>query len=104
MQPFYKNRFEEIFKQLNTSANGLNSDAIMELQQQFGTNTLQEAQQKSKFQILLSQFTDVMIIILIIAAVISFVVGEHTDAYVILAIIIGNAWMGFSQEYNAGNR
>ena len=101
MQPFYKKRFEEIFKQLNTSANGLNNDAIMELQQQFGTNTLQEAKQKSKFQILLSQFTDVMIIILIIAAVISFVVGEHTDAYVILAIIIGNAWMGFSQEYNA---
>src|SRR5690606_11708054 len=39
--------------------------------------------------------------ILIIAAAISFIVGEHTDAYVILAIIIGNAWMGYSQEYNA---
>lgn len=42
-----------------------------------------------------------MIIILLIAVVISFAVGEHTDAYVILAIIIGNAWMGYSQEYNA---
>ena len=42
-----------------------------------------------------------MIIILIIAAVISFIVGEHTDAYVIVAIIVGNAWMGYSQEYNA---
>lgn len=42
-----------------------------------------------------------MIIILIIAAVISFIAGEHTDAYVILAIILGNAWMGYSQEYHA---
>jgi Ca2+-transporting ATPase len=42
-----------------------------------------------------------MIFILVIAAVISFVVGEHTDAFVILAIIVGNAWMGYSQEYNA---
>lgn len=42
-----------------------------------------------------------MIIILLIAAIISFVVGEHTDAFVILAIIIGNAWMGYYQEYNA---
>jgi Ca2+-transporting ATPase len=42
-----------------------------------------------------------MIIMLVIAAIISFVVGEHTDAFVILAIIIGNAWMGYYQEYNA---
>jgi P-type Ca2+ transporter type 2C len=101
MQSFYKKSLQEIFKQFSTSANGLNNDTIGALQQQFGTNVLQEAKQKSKFQILLSQFTDVMIIILIVAAVISFVVGEHTDAYVILAIILGNAWMGFSQEYNA---
>jgi Ca2+-transporting ATPase len=42
-----------------------------------------------------------MIIILIIAAGISFFVGEHTDAFVIIAIIIANAWMGYSQESKA---
>ncbi len=42
-----------------------------------------------------------MILILIIAAIISFAVGEHTDAFIILAIIIGNAWMGYSQESKA---
>ena len=42
-----------------------------------------------------------MILVLVIAAVISFIAGEHTDAFVILAIIIANAWMGYSQENNA---
>jgi len=42
-----------------------------------------------------------IIIILIIAAIISFVSGEHSDTYVIVAIIIANAWMGLSQQYNA---
>lgn len=62
---------------------------------------MEEAPQKTKLAILAAQFKDVMILILIGAAIISFAVGEHTDAYVILAIIIGNAWMGYSQEYNA---
>ena len=51
---------------------------------------------------LLEQFTDIMIVILIIAAIVSFVSGEHIDAYVILAIIMANAWMGYSQEYKVG--
>ena len=92
---------EEIFEQLQTNPTGLRNEQIAELQRVHGKNALQEAQHKSKWSILLSQFTDIMIIILLIAAAISFVVGEHTDAFVILAIIVGNAWMGYSQEYNA---
>src|SRR3712207_7102573 len=49
-----------------------------------GMNVLQEAKQKSRLAIFLAQFSDIMILILIIAAVISFAVGEHTDAFVIL--------------------
>ncbi|HZG25240.1 MAG TPA: HAD-IC family P-type ATPase, partial [Chitinophagaceae bacterium] len=80
---------------------GLDQSVVPGLQEQFGANVLEETKQKSKLQILMGQFADVMILILVIAAVISFVVGEHTDAFVILAIIIANAWMGYSQEYNA---
>ncbi|MEP7127848.1 MAG: cation-translocating P-type ATPase [Chitinophagales bacterium] len=101
MHAWYKLRKEEIFSELKTTDAGLDNHLIPSLQKQFGENALQEAKQKSKLSILLSQFTDVMIIILIVAAVISFIAGEHTDAYVILAIILGNAWMGYSQEYNA---
>lgn len=92
---------EEVLSTLKTSASGLKTDTVPSLQKEFGENALQEAKRKSKLSILFSQFTDVMILILIMAAVVSFVVGEHIDAYVILAIIIGNAWMGYSQEYNA---
>ena len=87
--------------QLKTSEAGLKNDMIPALKKEFGENALQEAKPKSKWAILFSQFKDVMILILLIAATISFIVGEHTDAFVILAIILGNAWMGFSQESHA---
>ena len=101
MKAFYQLTSAEASDQLKTSPSGLNNAEVERLQKEYGTNTLQEAKHKSRSAILFSQFTDVMIVILLIAAVISFISGEHTDAYVILAIIIGNAWMGYSQEYNA---
>ena len=101
MDKSYKLSTALALQQFKSSPEGLKEEDVLVLQKEFGENALSETKQKSKWLILLSQFTDVMIIILIIAAVISFVSGEHTDAYVILAIIIGNAWMGFSQEYNA---
>ncbi|HRP58639.1 HAD-IC family P-type ATPase, partial [Agriterribacter sp.] len=101
MPALYQLSREEVTDQLKTSLSGLKKEAIPALQKEFGFNVLQEAKQKSRLSILLSQFKDIMIIILIIAAVVSFVVGEHTDAFVIIAIIAGNAWMGYSQEYNA---
>ncbi|MEO5647080.1 MAG: cation-translocating P-type ATPase, partial [Chitinophagaceae bacterium] len=101
MLAFYQIRHEEVLSQLKSSTSGLNEEVVQELQKQFGANVLQESKHRSKLSILLSQFTDIMILILIIASVISFIVGEHTDAFVILAIIFGNAWMGYSQENNA---
>ncbi len=101
MNAFYQLGKEAIITELKTSGQGLTKAAIPALQQEHGENVLQETKPKSKLSILLAQFTDVMILILIIAAVISFIVGERTDAFVILAIILANAWMGFSQESNA---
>jgi Ca2+-transporting ATPase len=101
MKEFYQLTYEEAVKELGTSAAGLKKEAIPALQNKYGKNVLKETKQKSKLTIFLGQFKDVMIIILIVAAGISFVVGEHTDAYVILAIIIANAWIGYIQEYNA---
>jgi Ca2+-transporting ATPase len=101
MKAFYQLTEEEVISQLHTGRSGLSKNAIPELQQQHGKNELQEAKPKSKLSILLAQFADVMILILILAAIVSFVVGEHTDAYVILAIIIANALLGYSQESKA---
>lgn len=101
MDAWYKLTAEEVVRKLKTSPAGLKNDQVAALQQEYGKNVLKEAKQKSKLSIFLDQFKDIMIIILVVAAVISFIVGEHIDAYVILAIIIGNAWMGYSQENNA---
>ena len=101
MKPFYQLSTQENLDQLKSSTSGLTTEAVPLLQKEFGENSLQEAKQKSKLSILIVQFTDVMILILAFAAIISFIAGEHTDALVIIAIIVGNAWMGFSQEYNA---
>ncbi len=101
MLPFYQQEIKPVLEYFKSSASGLSSSAVQALRQQYGPNALTEAKRKTKWAILISQFTDVMIIILLVAAIVSFVVGEHTDALVILAIIIGNAWLGFSQENNA---
>ncbi|MEO5906840.1 MAG: HAD-IC family P-type ATPase, partial [Saprospiraceae bacterium] len=101
MKPLYQLNKQEILTQLKTTEQGLNNSAIAGLQKEFGKNVLEEKRQKSKLTVLASQFTDVMILVLVIAAAISFIAGEHTDAFVILAIIIANAWMGYSQERNA---
>ena len=97
----YQVHTEEVLERLQTSLAGLPKKDIPQLQLEYGKNVLKEGKQRSKLAIFLAQFKDVMILILVVAAVISFIVGEHTDAYVILAIIIGNAWIGYSQEYSA---
>lgn len=98
---FYQKSVDEAIGELKSSPDGLSTPQSEELRARHGGNTLREAPQKSKWKILLAQFKDVMIVILIAAAGISFAVGEHMDAYVILAIIMGNAWLGFSQENRA---
>ncbi|MBK7560669.1 MAG: cation-translocating P-type ATPase [Chitinophagaceae bacterium] len=101
MKEFYQRTIHEVLDQLKTSLSGLSNENVTTLQKEYGANVLLETRQKSKWAILGAQFTDVMIVILLVAVVISFVVGEHTDAFVILAIIAGNAGMGYYQEYNA---
>ena len=101
MPAFFNLNKDEALRELNTSLKGLDDRSIASLQQKHGRNALKAAKRKTRLSILLSQFKDVMILILVIAAGISFIVGETTDGFVILAIIIANAWMGYSQEYDA---
>ncbi len=101
MKEWYSLTQSEIFSELKTSDKGLSEAEVSERQARDGKNVLAGGKQRSRLSIFVSQFKDVMILILCVAAVVSFVVGEHTDAYVILAIIIGNAIIGYVQEYNA---
>ena len=67
----------------------------------FGPNELQEKRTRSPWRMLLDQFTDFMIIVLIVAAIISGVVGGAGDTIAIVVIVILNAAIGFVQEYSA---
>lgn len=75
-------------------------DAESRLQEQ-GSNELQEAERKSPITQFLNQFKDFMVLVLVGATLISGLLGEYLDAITIVAIIIMNAILGFTQEYRA---
>ncbi len=101
MEEWYRLEANEVLQKLGSGEEGLNSSRIASLHEKYGKNILEEAKRKTRLQIFLGQFKDVMIIILIAASLISFIVGDPVDGFVILAIIIANAIIGFLQEYNA---
>ena len=89
------------------SQRGLTAKQVKQRQGQYGKNQLQEAKGKSLFRRFLSQFADFMVIILLIAAVISFATaflepdGDFVDPVIILLIVIVNAIIGVVQESRA---
>jgi Ca2+-transporting ATPase len=91
----------EIQELFNTTKQGLHPAEAEERFDQYGKNELIEKKKTSILILLLHQFKDVMIFILLIAAVISFVVGDIKDALVILIIVLLNAVIGFVQENRA---
>lgn len=101
MNDWYKWSVDKVFDELASSQKGITETEVTKRQEEYGANELAASEGRKWWMILLEQFKDVMIIILIAAAIVSFVVGEHTDAYVILAIIVGNAILGYTQEFNA---
>ncbi|QHV98693.1 cation-translocating P-type ATPase [Spirosoma endbachense] len=88
-------------RSLKTSPAGLDPATARQRLAEYGKNQIVDAKKKTVWQILLHQLTDVMILVLIAAALISGLVGELKSTYVILTIIILNAIIGFIQEYRA---
>ena len=92
---------DELTELLNTGKKGLDALSASQRLEEFGYNILEEKKKKSAFIMFLEQFTDFMIVILIIAAIISGLIGDIVDTYIIMAILILNAIVGFIQEYRA---
>jgi len=92
----------EVAQQLETShQTGLSAAKVSERRAQFGANALQEKRGRSVWHMLLAQFADFMIVVLIAAAIISGIVGDVQDTIAIIVIVILNAVIGFIQEYRA---
>ncbi|MFN8457479.1 MAG: cation-translocating P-type ATPase [Anaerolineae bacterium] len=102
MSNWYQLPLNEVLQQLDTAAaTGLTQAEATRRLEQVGPNALIEQGLKSPWKILLEQLTNVMTMILIVAAIISFFLGDLLDAGVILAIVVLNAGLGFRQEYKA---
>lgn len=98
---WYSLSLSKVFEHLGSGIHGLSSTVANERLLKNGPNQLQEEKKKSIAGIFISQFKDVMILILFAAAVISGFIGDVTDTIVILVIVVLNGIIGFIQEYRA---
>ena len=94
---------KEIFEKLNTSLRGLTPDEVQNRIKQYGPNSLPEKKPKPLIYVFLSQFNNPLIFILLAASIVIYFIGENTDAYIILAVLIFNAIVGTIQEGKAQN-
>lgn len=94
---------DKILKQYSTQEEGLSSTEANIRLEKYGLNKLKEKKRESPLKLFLAQFIDVLIFMLLIAAVASYMIGNHLDAFVIVVVVIINSIIGFIQEYRAEN-
>ena len=92
---------DETLKATNSTINGLTSQEAQRRVLEYGKNELVEEKKAGPIKLFLGQFVDILILILIIAAVAAYFVGDTMDAIVILIVVLINAFVGFIQEYRA---
>lgn len=100
---WYKKSVEEIFDDFKTSKSGLSEIDAQERLKIQGKNVLPKSKESTLFQVILDQMTDPIIIILIIAIVLSLLIGEFTDAIFIFLVIMIDVVLGTYQEWKAVN-
>lgn len=91
----------DILTQYNTSKEGLKSSEIQKRQKEYGLNELEEKKPTPLIVLFFSQFVDILIALLIIAAIASLAIGDVIDAGVIMLAVMLNVIMGFIQEYRS---
>ena len=92
---------EELMMQHQVTKEGLTSQQVYRIRQEKGENILQEGKKKSIFQVFISQFADLLVVILIVAAVISMFSGNVESTIVILLVLVMNAVLGTIQHVKA---
>ncbi len=102
MPDFYRLDADAAVAELHSDAQtGLAPDDIPRRREQYGANKLPRSQQVNLIELVIGQFKNVLVIVLILAAVISLFLGDVKDVIVILAIVVANAGLGTYQEYQA---
>ncbi|MGL5437667.1 MAG: cation-translocating P-type ATPase [Lachnospiraceae bacterium] len=104
MSLFYNEKAEDVAAGLETDAvRGLTSAEAARRLEQHGSNRLEGAKEKGLAAMIFEQLKDFLVIILIVAAVISIMLGETLDGIIILTIVILNTFLGVYQENKASN-
>jgi Ca2+-transporting ATPase len=98
---WHQKSIKNIFNELLSSPNGLSEVEARKRLEKYGLNVLKETKKRTPFMMFLDQFKDFMIIVLIVAAIVSGIIGELSDTIAIVVIVVLNAIVGFVQEYRA---
>lgn len=103
---YYNLDTEEVLKKLNINETGLNEEEVKIRRAKEGPNKLKEAKKESKLLKFLNQFKNLMIIVLLIAAIVSFIISyinkeSYLDSIIILLIVFINAILGYVEELKA---
>jgi len=98
---FYARTKEEAIKELNSSKAGITQKEAENRLKKYGKNEIKKTHKLRPVKIFFEQFKSFLIYILIFAIIISFLIGNLMDGFVILAIVILNALIGFFQQYKA---
>lgn len=101
MQQWYRLSVEETLAALDSGRDGLTAGESEERLRRYGLNELLEKKKKTAVMMLLGQFNDFLIIVLMAAAFMAGLAGSLKDAIVILAVVMLNAVIGFIQEHKA---
>lgn len=99
--PWHSIDAEDAIKRLKSDKNGLDHDERQKRLQEFGENKLEEKGKTSILSLIIKQFKDFLVYVLLAAALISYFAGHSIDFWVIIGVILVNATIGFFQEYKA---
>lgn len=99
--PVHSLTSKAVMDKLLTSEDGINDSEAINRKSHFGLNEIPDQQKRSMLSMFVQQFKSLLILILFIAAMISYFTGHEIDMWVILAVILANALIGFYQEMKA---
>ena len=91
----------EVLEKLKSGVKGLSAEEAAKRLLEYGPNELRKEKGRTKIEIFIGQFKNILVIILILASILSIAIGETLDAAIITAIVVASAGLGFIQEYRA---
>lgn len=98
-EKYYRMKAEAVLSKINTTIKGLDADEADRRIDHYGKNELSAQIEVPRWMLFISQFKDLLVLVLLAAAAVSFIIGSVRDAIIMLIIVIINAIIGFVQEY-----